>query len=130
MASKCAKIIFLPDLLSKSADEVVGSLVRVTGRVVFVDGVTRICQIEDQRCHLVVDLSLADMGGVAVDDLWQFIGDISAMDASIDERLLGLPGRFFLKATISRNVEGLDLNLFKRAVVKREAFLASINLNP
>lgn len=85
MTTKCAKIIFLPELLSKSADEVVGSLVRVTGRVVFVDGVTRICQIEDQRCHLVVDLSLADMGGVAVDDLCQFIGDISAMDASIDE---------------------------------------------
>lgn len=79
-----AKIVFLPDLLAQDHSSVIGSNVRVTGWVRFINAADRIAEIEDSDCTLLVDLRIADMQGLEVGKLFQFIGEVVRIDV-LDE---------------------------------------------
>jgi len=75
-----------------------------------------------------VDLEYCDSRSLAINNHAQFIGELCCTgDACILPN--GAPtkrGALYLKAKIAKNVEGLDMTVFKDIVLARRAFLATI----
>jgi hypothetical protein len=122
---RSAIIAFLPQLLTQGDSDIIGQYVRVTGYVRFINAKARWCQIEDEGSFLVVDLTLADMIGLAEGRLFQFIGEITPI-LHPNERFAGCRDVLCLAATITRYVDDLDFPLYKKVIVARNNFLQQV----
>ncbi|KAJ1403393.1 telomere-capping, CST complex subunit-domain-containing protein [Ochromonadaceae sp. CCMP2298] len=97
--------------------------VRVTGRVVALDGGRVVCEVRDGGAGLRVDLSLVGFAEARVDALIQLIGELRP----VEDKNFGTVGAgcraHYLIASVVRNVDGLDVDLFAQALIARRKFL-------
>lgn len=112
-------MVFISELAERSHSL---SAVRITGRVTFLDPVQRYCQVEDQQCLLMVDLSLVDMTRIRVQHLIQIFGTIQSHPSG-GKVFPNCTDSFFLSAKVIRDVDSLDLNLYRESVLYRRNFL-------
>jgi hypothetical protein len=118
--------------------------VRVTGTVQSVDIHRKVCLIYHQGKSVLVDISLVDPSIPRLDTLCQFIGEIRQLNqvriairsfsplphqrgtGCLYQQTPEAPeqiGGMLIAATIARNVDGLDLDLFEQALLARREFL-------
>jgi len=110
-------------LLLKEVVEQAGSLagasLRVLGRLVSFDPASNTAVIEHDKHQLLINTELLDSFSYRVNSLFQFIGEY---DVSVSGD--------FVKARIARNVDGMDLKLFEKALVLRRRFEAQQGFSP
>eukprot|EP00270_Netrium_digitus_P020243 TRINITY_DN8271_c0_g1_i1.p3 TRINITY_DN8271_c0_g1~~TRINITY_DN8271_c0_g1_i1.p3 ORF type:complete len:128 (-),score=34.07 TRINITY_DN8271_c0_g1_i1:353-736(-) len=117
---KPGRIVFLDELEELGAEALGGSF-RVMGRIVKVDNSegARV-EIVHGGASLVVGMQHVGGGGVPLvfkeGSLFQFIGEIDP------DPFDGM--KFILQARVARNVDGLDENLFRKAIELRRKFEA------
>jgi hypothetical protein len=91
------------------------------------DPVNRICQIEHQSEFLWIDISLVSSEGITIDSMVQFIGEILPASTRIFPiRESELPPNIFLKATVKRIVNGLNLRVYEQALTHRRLFIQKL----
>jgi len=98
---------------------------RLTGWVDNLDIERRSCTIQHNENILLVDLSLIDLSIPQTGGLCQVLGEIKSVRTTEPKEHGGsrAAGELCLAASIMRMVEGLDLNLFERALIARRQFL-------
>ena len=118
MVVPSAEIIFL-DELSTRRDLSPQASVRVLGRLREYSPTSQRALVALHQCELEVDTSL--LQGVALQEgcLLQVIGELS-----------GAPPHCVLHARVARNVDGLDVELYRQAVQLRRQFLARVAAPP
>jgi len=108
--------------------DIVGKYVRVTGNIVMLDFVNRLCQIEHGGVGLWVNIERIDTLNVVLKEssLVQFIGEVRSGER-IDLRVPAEYGKvnYFLLAKVARVVDGLDMTLYEQALSSRRDFFRS-----
>ena len=117
MTHQSGEIVFLNELYNNYGGNVIGKYVRVTGHVSWLDAAQRRCQITYDKFVLFVDLENVDMAALTLDTLVQFIGEIRQIEG------VSPSAQLELKANVIRIVNGLDMRLFKEAILARREFL-------
>ncbi len=106
----------------------IGSVYRVTGIVTVYDPISRVCLIEHQSVFLWIDISLVSSEGLKIDDLVQFIGEILTVGTKtfpINSESEMSP-TIYLKATVKRIVNELNLRVYEDALVQRRLFVQNL----
>ena len=105
------RVVFIEEIgMSEYAK--LGASVRVTGRVKSYDVASGIVFIEDRERQLQVEVSsrLPSLFNVPIGSLAQFIGELEVPKGG------GGGGGLLLHARICRNVDGLNLELYRKSV--------------
>ncbi len=124
------EIILLKELFEQNDNVLAyhtGRVYRVTGTISVYDPVNRICQIEHQSEFLWIDISLVSSEGITIDSMVQFIGEILPASTRIFPiRESELPPNIYLKATVKRIVNGLNLRVYEQALTHRRLFIQKL----
>lgn len=124
------EIILLKELFEQNDNVLAyhtGRVYRVTGTISVYDPVNRICQIEHQSEFLWIDISLVSSEGITIDSMVQFIGEILPASTRIfPTRESELPPNIYLKATVKRIVNGLNLRVYEQALTHRRLFIQKL----
>jgi|LauGreSBDMM110SN_4_FD.fasta_scaffold288369_1 hypothetical protein len=124
------EIILLKELFEQNDNVLAyhtGRVYRVTGTILVHDPVNRICQIEHQSEFLWIDISLVSSEGITIDSMVQFIGEILPASTRIFPiRESELPPNIYLKATVKRIVNGLNLRVYEQALTHRRLFIQKL----
>ncbi|KAJ3034926.1 hypothetical protein HDV00_004536 [Rhizophlyctis rosea] len=105
-----------------------GETVRVLGKLLAFDPVNNMAQIEHAHTNLVVDTSLLGNFSHRNKSLLQFIGELDDWVVPARQQMPSSPathagGEYvILRARIVRNVDGLDLTLYDKALQIRRKF--------
>jgi len=98
-----------------------GDSVRTVGRLKAVVSVETVV-VEDEGCELEVDVSLSTPCHFKAGAKYQFIGELEDRRNSLGQGVNTL----ILVARISRNVSGLDMNLYRRGLKAQGECLSEI----
>jgi len=124
------KELFIQNSASLDCTSHIGRVYRVTGTISVFDPVNRVCQIEHQSAILWVDISLICSEGIKIDDQIQFIGEIlpaSTKSFPIVTELESSP-HIFLKATVKRIVNDINLRVYEEALIQRRSFVQNLSI--
>lgn len=141
LAVKPGTIIMLEELVKTPPEKLEGQAVRVMGRLIHYDASKNVCVLEDtpvrphseRHTHLAptyqlnVDTSRLSKFKFKMGVMFQFIGDIDVSSNKERVKVEGggpAPG-IVLLARVARNVEGIDVNLFYKALQVRRTFEAT-----
>ena len=105
-----------------------GRVYRVTGVITVYDPINRVCQIEHQSVFLWIDISLVSSEGLKIDELVQFIGEIEPIGTRTFPIIIGyeLSPIVYLKATVKRIVNELNLRVYEDVLVQRRLFVQNL----
>lgn len=127
------EIVLLKELFIKNDATVdiashLGRVYRVTGVITVYDPINRVCQIEHQSVFLWIDISLVSSEGLKIDELVQFIGEIEPIGTRTFPIIIGyeLSPIVYLKATVKRIVNELNLRVYEDVLVQRRLFVQNL----
>eukprot|EP01041_Mallomonas_annulata_P008814 gene8815-18243_t len=118
-----AEILFIEDLYRDP--EVIGKYVRITGLLEFFDATTNTSRCSYEGHFVYIDMEYANPKGVFHLCQFQFIGEILDGKGKLFPGNISVP--FYLKARIARNVDGLDMDLFAKAILSRRQFIMALS---
>jgi Telomere-capping, CST complex subunit len=109
-------IIFLDEI----SLGLVGKTARVTGFLTLYDCASRRLVITYENSSLEIDMSLAELPqGISEGHLCQFIGDVRSKSSISEVSSPSNDSQLFLLAKIACSVDGLDMKLYREAVLRR-----------
>ncbi|KAK9703206.1 hypothetical protein K7432_010867 [Basidiobolus ranarum] len=120
MSLKSGKIVFIKELV-QSLNDWEGESVRVTGLLVTYDVHTNLATIQHNDYTLTIDTSLLGVFSHRINGLFQFVGELSNQNPQQPQKTRNI-SEYLLLARVVRNMEGLDLQLYEKAIAIRKKF--------
>ena len=133
------EIVFLEEI-EQAGDSCLGRSLRVVGRIEHFDVRNKMVLLSEslpsrkKKIFLHIDTSSLDQstsntGGFRKGSLFMFIGELKHQTLDGADGTATAPGKA-LAARIGRNSDGLDLHLYRKAVLARRTFLAEEKNTP